>query len=164
KLLHLPILEWYENNARDLPWRTPDRTPWGVLVSEIMLQQTPVSRVLPVWHEWMARWPTPKALAAEPSGEAVRAWGRLGYPRRAPARRRRPHHRAARRRGPVRPRDAPLPAGHRRVHGRRRRQLRVRGTARHPGHERTAGAGTGGTSRGVPPDGHLGRRTPPGRS
>ncbi|HLU73900.1 MAG TPA: A/G-specific adenine glycosylase [Nonomuraea sp.] len=83
KLLHLPILEWYENNARDLPWRTPDRTPWGVLVSEIMLQQTPVSRVLPVWHEWMARWPTPKALAAEPSGEAVRAWGRLGYPRRA---------------------------------------------------------------------------------
>lgn len=83
KLLHLPILEWYENNARDLPWRTPDRTPWGVLVSEIMLQQTPVARVLPVWHEWMARWPTPKALAAEPSGEAVRAWGRLGYPRRA---------------------------------------------------------------------------------
>ncbi|WP_187281521.1 A/G-specific adenine glycosylase [Nonomuraea sp. C10] len=83
KLLHLPILEWYENNARDLPWRTPDRTPWGVLVSEIMLQQTPVARVLPVWHEWMTRWPTPKALAAEPSGEAVRAWGRLGYPRRA---------------------------------------------------------------------------------
>ena len=83
KLLHLPVLEWYENNARDLPWRAPDRTPWGVLVSEIMLQQTPVSRVLPVWHEWMTRWPTPKALAAEPPGEAVRAWGRLGYPRRA---------------------------------------------------------------------------------
>lgn len=78
-----PILAWYEANARDLPWRAPDATPWGVLVSEIMLQQTPVSRVLPVWDAWMARWPTPAALAADPSGEAVRAWGRLGYPRRA---------------------------------------------------------------------------------
>ncbi|MEO3825374.1 A/G-specific adenine glycosylase [Actinomadura sp. B10D3] len=78
-----PILDWYEANARDLPWRAPDATPWGVLVSEIMLQQTPVSRVLPVWEAWMARWPDPAALAAEPSGEAVRAWGRLGYPRRA---------------------------------------------------------------------------------
>lgn len=78
-----PILAWYETNARDLPWRSPDATPWGVLVSEIMLQQTPVARVLPVWDAWMTRWPTPAALAAEPSGEAVRAWGRLGYPRRA---------------------------------------------------------------------------------
>ncbi|MEU4824098.1 A/G-specific adenine glycosylase [Actinomadura sp. NPDC023710] len=78
-----PILDWYNANARDLPWRAPDATPWGVLVSEIMLQQTPVSRVLPVWDAWTTRWPTPAALAAEPSGEAVRAWGRLGYPRRA---------------------------------------------------------------------------------
>jgi A/G-specific adenine glycosylase len=78
-----PILDWYDANARDLPWRAPDATPWGVLVSEIMLQQTPVSRVLPVWNAWTTRWPTPAALAAEPSGEAVRAWGRLGYPRRA---------------------------------------------------------------------------------
>ena len=78
-----PILDWYEKNARDLPWRAPDATPWGILVSEIMLQQTPVSRVPPVWRAWMNRWPTPAALAAEPSGEAVRAWGRLGYPRRA---------------------------------------------------------------------------------
>ncbi|GGU01316.1 adenine glycosylase [Actinomadura citrea] len=78
-----PILDWYDANARDLPWRAPDATPWGVLVSEIMLQQTPVSRVLPVWDAWTTRWPTPAALAAEPSGEAVRAWGRLGYPRRA---------------------------------------------------------------------------------
>ncbi|MEV0590201.1 A/G-specific adenine glycosylase [Nonomuraea cavernae] len=82
-LLHLPILEWYDSNARDLPWRAAEATPWGVLVSEIMLQQTPVARVLPMWHEWMDRWPTPKALAAEPPGEAVRHWGRLGYPRRA---------------------------------------------------------------------------------
>ncbi|MFB4320162.1 A/G-specific adenine glycosylase [Actinomadura sp. 21ATH] len=78
-----PILDWYEANARDLPWRAPGASPWGVLVSEIMLQQTPVARVLPVWHEWLERWPEPAALAAEPSGEAVRAWGRLGYPRRA---------------------------------------------------------------------------------
>jgi A/G-specific adenine glycosylase len=78
-----PILDWYAANARDLPWRRPGATPWGILVSEIMLQQTPVSRVLPIWTEWMARWPSPRALAAEPPGEAVRAWGRLGYPRRA---------------------------------------------------------------------------------
>ncbi|REE97975.1 A/G-specific adenine glycosylase [Thermomonospora umbrina] len=78
-----PVLDWYAEHARDLPWRTPDATPWAVLVSEIMLQQTPVVRVLPVWEQWMRRWPTPAALAAEPSGEAVRAWGRLGYPRRA---------------------------------------------------------------------------------
>ncbi|HTW19844.1 MAG TPA: A/G-specific adenine glycosylase [Mycobacteriales bacterium] len=75
--------QWYDANARDLPWRGPHRSPWGVLVSEIMLQQTPVSRVLPAWGEWMARWPTPAALAADSPGEAVRAWGRLGYPRRA---------------------------------------------------------------------------------
>lgn len=78
-----PILGWYGENARELPWRAADASPWSILVSEIMLQQTPVSRVLPAWREWMARWPTPAALAAEPSGEAVRAWGRLGYPRRA---------------------------------------------------------------------------------
>ncbi|HEX8498879.1 MAG TPA: A/G-specific adenine glycosylase [Actinomycetales bacterium] len=54
-----------------------------MLVSEIMLQQTPVARVLPVWARWMDRWPEPADLAAEPAGEAVRAWERLGYPRRA---------------------------------------------------------------------------------
>jgi A/G-specific adenine glycosylase len=82
-LLHGPVLDWYAENARDLPWRRPEATPWGILVSEIMLQQTPVVRVLPVWAEWLARWPTARDLAAEPPGEAVRAWGRLGYPRRA---------------------------------------------------------------------------------
>jgi A/G-specific adenine glycosylase len=74
---------WYDANARDLPWRSADATPWGVLVSEVMLQQTPVSRVLPAWLQWMARWPTPADLAADAPGEAIRAWGRLGYPRRA---------------------------------------------------------------------------------
>ena len=81
--LHERVLEWYAENARDLPWRRPEATPWGVMVSELMLQQTPVARVLPVWDAWMEAWPTPADLAAVPSGEAVRAWGRLGYPRRA---------------------------------------------------------------------------------
>jgi A/G-specific adenine glycosylase len=77
------VLDWYETNARDLPWRRPDATPWGILVSEVMLQQTPVPRVLGPWDDWLERWPTPSALAAEPAGAAVAAWGRLGYPRRA---------------------------------------------------------------------------------
>lgn len=81
--LHAPVLDWYAVHARDLPWRRAGVTPWGVLVSEVMLQQTPVSRVLPVWASWLARWPTPTALAGEAPGEAVRAWDRLGYPRRA---------------------------------------------------------------------------------
>jgi len=76
-------IRWYEATARDLPWRQAGTSAWGVLVSEIMLQQTPVARVVPVWRSWSRRWPTPALLAAEPSGEAIRAWGRLGYPRRA---------------------------------------------------------------------------------
>ncbi|NUR08385.1 MAG: A/G-specific adenine glycosylase, partial [Nocardioidaceae bacterium] len=81
--LRTRVLDWYAANARDLPWREPSASPWAVLVSEFMLQQTPVSRVLPVYEQWLTRWPAPAALAAEPAGEAVRAWGRLGYPRRA---------------------------------------------------------------------------------
>ncbi|MFC3994541.1 A/G-specific adenine glycosylase [Nocardiopsis sediminis] len=77
------VLAWYQANARDLPWRHEGASPWSVLVSEIMLQQTPVVRVLPAWEAWMERWPTPADLAAAPSGEAVRMWNRLGYPRRA---------------------------------------------------------------------------------
>ena len=82
-LLHREITAWYASNARQLPWREESATPWAVMVSEFMLQQTPVVRVLPVWEAWMKRWPTPAALAADPVGEAVKAWGRLGYPRRA---------------------------------------------------------------------------------
>lgn len=78
-----PLLDWYADTARELPWREPSCTPWGVLVSEVMLQQTPVQRVEPVWRRWLERWPTPADLAAAPPGEAVRAWDRLGYPRRA---------------------------------------------------------------------------------
>ncbi len=77
------VIAWYDEHARDLPWRRPEATPWAVMVSEFMLQQTPVVRVLPVFDAWLERWPAPADLAAEPVGEAVRAWGRLGYPRRA---------------------------------------------------------------------------------
>jgi len=77
------ITRWYASAARDLPWRRPDATPWAVLVSEVMLQQTPVSRVLPAYDNWLARWPTPSDLARSAPGDAVRAWNRLGYPRRA---------------------------------------------------------------------------------
>jgi A/G-specific adenine glycosylase len=75
------LIRWFDANERPLPWRST--TPWGVLVSEFMLQQTPVDRALPVWPEWMERWPTPAHLAAAPMADALRAWGRLGYPRRA---------------------------------------------------------------------------------
>ena len=81
--LHAAVLRWYDDHARELPWRGVDASPWSVMVSEFMLQQTPVARVLPVHGQWLERWPTPAALAAEPTGEAVRMWGRLGYPRRA---------------------------------------------------------------------------------
>ena len=77
------VLDWYDQSARDLPWRRPGVSAWAVLVSEFMLQQTPVARVLPVYDAWLARWPEPAALASETAGAAVRAWGRLGYPRRA---------------------------------------------------------------------------------
>lgn len=77
------LLAWYQANARSLPWRRPDASPWGILVSEVMLQQTPVARVRPVWQEWLSRWPSPGDLAARPAGDALRAWARLGYPRRA---------------------------------------------------------------------------------
>lgn len=77
------IVDWFAGAARPLPWRAADVSPWAVLVSEFMLQQTQVSRVLPKWEAWIARWPTPADLAGSPAAEAVRAWDRLGYPRRA---------------------------------------------------------------------------------
>lgn len=77
------VNEWFADAARPLPWRAAEVSPWAVLVSEFMLQQTQVDRVLPRWESWISRWPTPASLAAEPPAEAVRAWDRLGYPRRA---------------------------------------------------------------------------------
>jgi A/G-specific adenine glycosylase len=77
------ITAWFHENARDLPWRRDGFSAWGTLVSEFMLQQTPVNRVIPLLELWLTRWPTPAALAAEPQSAAVRAWATLGYPRRA---------------------------------------------------------------------------------
>ncbi|MFT4148079.1 MAG: A/G-specific adenine glycosylase [Micrococcaceae bacterium] len=81
--LHKIIIDWYTHNQRDLPWRKSDCTPWGILVSEVMLQQTPVVRVLPRWEAWMARWPTPEACAQASKSDILKMWDRLGYPRRA---------------------------------------------------------------------------------
>lgn len=77
------LIPWYARAKRELPWRAPGFGAWGVLVSEFMLQQTPVSRVIPHLEAWLTRWPTPSALAADPPAEAVRQWANLGYPRRA---------------------------------------------------------------------------------
>jgi A/G-specific adenine glycosylase len=79
--MHREVLAWFDENQRDLPWRKS--TAWGVMVSEFMLQQTPVNRVLPIWNEWMNRWPTPKDLSKAKKSDLLKAWGRLGYPRRA---------------------------------------------------------------------------------
>jgi len=83
---HIPadeLLEWYQRSRRDLPWREPGVSAWQILVSEFMLQQTPVTRVLPIWPDWVRRWPTPSATAAASAADVLRAWGKLGYPRRA---------------------------------------------------------------------------------
>jgi A/G-specific adenine glycosylase len=77
------LLDWYDRSSRDLPWREPGVSAWQILVSEFMLQQTPVSRVLPIWTDWVRRWPTPSATAAASAADVLRAWGKLGYPRRA---------------------------------------------------------------------------------
>ena len=81
--LRAGVVGWFADHGRDLPWRAEDRTGWGVLVSEVMLQQTPVVRVLPAWLSWMARWPAAPDLAAASTADVLRAWGNLGYPRRA---------------------------------------------------------------------------------
>jgi len=77
------LIPWYAREQRDLPWRAPGFGAWGVLVSEFMLQQTPVNRVIPLLESWLERWPTPTALAADAPAEAVKQWANLGYPRRA---------------------------------------------------------------------------------
>jgi A/G-specific adenine glycosylase len=73
---------WFELNARDLPWRRT-RDPYAILVSEVMLQQTQVSRVVPRWTGWLERWPDAAALAAASPADVIRAWQGLGYNRRA---------------------------------------------------------------------------------
>ncbi len=78
------LLAWYREHGRDLPWRGT-RDPYAILVSEVMLQQTQVSRVVPRWEEWLERWPTVEALADASRGDVIRAWQGLGYNRRAVA-------------------------------------------------------------------------------
>lgn len=82
-----PVLRWYRLGARDLPWRRAafheEFGAWGVLVSEFMLQQTPVARVIPHLEAWLARWPTPPAMAEASAADVVQQWANLGYPRRA---------------------------------------------------------------------------------
>ncbi|MDR2997006.1 MAG: A/G-specific adenine glycosylase [Microbacterium sp.] len=84
---HPALLEWYLREARDLPWRRAEFSDrygaWGTLVSEFMLQQTPVTRVIPHLQAWLERWPTPAAQAAATPAEVVHQWANLGYPRRA---------------------------------------------------------------------------------
>lgn len=77
------LLAWFDLHERDLPWRAKGLSGWQILISEVMLQQTPVARVIGPWQEWVQRWPVPSAMAAESAGEVLRAWGKLGYPRRA---------------------------------------------------------------------------------
>jgi len=77
------LIDWYNRARRDLPWREPGVSPWQILVSEFMLQQTPVARVLSIWPDWVSRWPTPSATAAASAADVLRAWGKLGFPRRA---------------------------------------------------------------------------------
>ena len=76
------LLTWYSQNRRDLPWRKT-RDPYAILVSEIMLQQTQVDRVIPRWLAWLERWPTVEALASASPAEVIVAWQGLGYNRRA---------------------------------------------------------------------------------
>jgi A/G-specific adenine glycosylase len=76
------VLAWGVPRLRDLPWRRT-RDPWAVLVSEVMLQQTQVTRVIPRWHAFLDRFPTVAACASTPLGDVLREWQGLGYPRRA---------------------------------------------------------------------------------
>ena len=76
------LLAWYRTSARDLPWRRT-RDPYAILVSEVMLQQTQVERVIPRYLEWLERWPTVSTLAAATPADVIREWQGLGYNRRA---------------------------------------------------------------------------------
>ncbi len=88
--MEVALLAWFDEHGRDLPWRRT-RDPYAILVSEVMLQQTQVERVIPRYLEWLARWPSADALAAASLADVIRAWQGLGYNRRAVS-----LHRAAR--------------------------------------------------------------------
>jgi len=80
--LERALLDWYALEGRDLPWRRT-RDPYAILVSEVMLQQTQVERIIPRYLRWLERWPTAESLAAAPRSEVIREWQGLGYNRRA---------------------------------------------------------------------------------
>jgi len=88
------LLGWFRANGRDLPWRRT-RDPYAILVSEVMLQQTQVERVVPRYLRWLERWPSPRALAAAPLADVIREWQGLGYNRRAVSLHRAAQHVAA---------------------------------------------------------------------
>src|SRR5215210_2096360 len=88
------LLAWFESNERDLPWRRTD-DPYAILVSEVMLQQTQVERVVPRYLRWLERWPSARALAAAPLADVIREWQGLGYNRRAVSLHRAAQHVAA---------------------------------------------------------------------
>lgn len=77
------VNDWYRASARPFPWRAADVSPWATLLIEVMAQQTQIERAGVAWAQWLERWPTPAHLAAAPQAEVLKAWGRLGYPRRA---------------------------------------------------------------------------------
>ena len=141
--LHTPVLSWYADHARELPWRRPEATPWAVMVSEFMLQQTPVARVLPVFDTWLTTWPTPGALAAAPSGRGGARLGPAGLPAPGPAAARRRDARSSSGTAARCPASYARPDGaarRRRLHRERDRVLRLRPPARGAGHQRAPGA------------------------
>lgn len=83
EVMRQELFAWWDENARDLPWRFGRTTPWGILISEVMSQQTQMSRVVQYWTNWMDVWPDAASLAKASTAEVITAWGRLGYPRRA---------------------------------------------------------------------------------
>ena len=116
------LLDWYETVRRPLPWRFT-RDPWAILVSEVMLQQTQAARVVPHYERFLARFPSPRALAEAPAAEAIGAWSGLGYNRRVLALR--AAARVVAERGLAGARAAAGAAGRRPVHGRGSRLVRL---------------------------------------
>ena len=153
------VLAWGVPRLRDLPWRRT-RDPWAVLVSEVMLQQTQVPRVIPRWESFLARFPTTAACAAASLADVLREWQGLGYPRRA----RNLHATAQRveraRRLPARPRRPARAAGHRQLHGAGAAGVRVRARCRRGRHEHRPGLRPG-VRRAA--DARRGCRRPPTR-